>query len=278
MSEGTNDPGAVPPGGPPAGGAGGGAPPGGGAAPGTPTRAAVAAQAMPPGVLAERLKREREAERKKVLAELGVEDPTAFKSTREKDAAELAELRKATDERKRAELSEIDKHKRDLETAQRERDEAREQLAHERTQRDLATKDAGFREKAAEFVAAPYVKLARVEFAEYVRSLPEKMRDKLTPGDQERWFRGWVKKNPTFALAAPPPGGAAPAAKPGVVKRPIANGAPPRRVTPPNGQDQPGGDSPGYYKGKRVKAGFPDSMNAAELREYAKSQNMPQPR
>ena len=260
----------APPGVPPVGGAGGGAPPT------AATRAETAAKAMPPAVLAERLKREREAARKSLLAELGVEDPAAFKTTREKDLAELAELRKSSEERKRAELTEIEKHKLDLTQAQQERDEAREELARERAQRDLQTKDGAFREKAAEFVAAPYVKLARVEFAEYVRGLPVKMQDKLTAADQERWFRGWVKKNPSFALAAVPPAGAPPN-KPGVVKRQIANGAPLRRVTPTNGADQPGGDPPGYYKGKRVKAGFADSMTRAELKDYAKANNLPAP-
>lgn len=274
MSDGSNvQPGGVaPPGTPPQGGTAGAplASPGGVA---PPSKSEVAAKGMPAETLAQRLMRERQAERKKVLADLGVDDPAAFKTAREKEQAELATLRKSAEERQRAEMTEIEKHKLDLAKAEQQRDEARAELAQERVQRDVVQREQKLGALASNYIDQRFVKVARVEFAEYVRGLAPKLQEKLTDGDIARWFTAWAKKHPQFTTTAPPAG----EKKSDTTKRTITNGAPPRRVTPPNGEAKPGGDQPGYYKGKRVKAGFPDSMNRVELREYAKANNLPMP-
>lgn len=265
----------------PAGGVGGAAPgspvvPAAGAVPAGAAPAGVVkpvqsrlASGMPPEALTARLAREREATRRSLLAEIGGTDSAQVKA----QLLRLQELEKKQAEAERANMSELDKMRADLAAAneratvlERERDEAKQ--AHQYEKHDqLVTGIAG------RYVNPKAVRLARVEFAEHVKTLTESEKKAMTDRDASKWFAAYAKENPEFAIV-PGTTTITPAAE---VKKPavrlLSNGSPARRVNPAGGAAVPAipsaarGELP---NGKTIRPGSNQASKAEVRAEFKK--------
>lgn len=225
--------------------------------------------AMPAEALTTRLARERETTRRAVLAEFGGTDPAQVKA----QLAKLQELEKKQAEAERANMSELDKMRADLAAAnerslvlERERDEAKQ--AHQYEKQDQLV--VGI---ASRYVSPKAVRLARVEFAEHVKTLTENERKSMTDRDASKWFAAYAKENPEFAIV-PGTTTITPAAE---VKKPavrlLSNGTPARRVNPAGGAAIPAipsaarGELP---NGKTIRPGTNQASKAEVRAEFKK--------
>lgn len=128
------------------------------------------------------------------------------------------------------------------------------QLAEDREYREA---DQEIRQLAESYVKpGKFVKLAMVEFAEYVRELDDDEAEKLKPRDVRAWFEKYAKENPD--LAKPDKAGE----KKPEVKKPISHGAGDQGSPPA---------APAGVGGKTPRPGAANSMTDAEYRAYKAS-------
>jgi hypothetical protein len=209
------------------------------------------------------LKRERETERKRVFAELGIKDTEEAKTA----YSEYQQLKQAAEERKRAEMSEIDRYKADLQKAQEERDAARLEAKEAREQVDYEKRDGLIRNTAGKYISDKFIRTARIEFKAYVESLSPSQQSKLTDQQMEIWMRRFAKENPEMARA---PGDTAKPQPIPVEKKTLTNGQTPRRVTKPGeAPAPPPGGNPAAPGGKHVR-----DMTPAEVTEFARKNGL----
>ncbi len=235
---------------------------------GTPPPAPAPRRAPAEGItaqgLTERLKRERETERKRIFAELGIDDPEKAKTA----LTEYQSLKKQAEERQRAEMTEIERFKADLAAAQAERDAAKQEAREAREQVDYEKRDNLIRSTAGKYISDKFIRTARVEFKAYVESLSPSQQSKLTDAQMEVWMRRFAKDNPEMARAAGDT-----STKPNpipVEKKPLTNGQTPRRtVKPGEAPAPPPGGNPAAPQGKHVR-----DMTPAEVTAYARSQGL----
>lgn len=223
-----------------------------------------------------------ERTRAALLAELGIQDPKAFKTQREREAEELRAFKEAEEQRKREAMSEQERLATDLER-ERERVAALESELTELRETKIADEQRAKLEAAAsKFINPKFLRYAvRTDFRTYVQELAKTDRKALKALDDravERWFREWAKDNPEMALKAAeappapapetPSKPAAPSGKPTerkVIKRPITTGPSPRAVVPTPAP----GTGNGTATQKTFRPGQPNSMSKREAREEA---------
>ena len=200
--------------------------------------------------LTERLARERQAGQKAAWAELGITDPEAAR----KGLARLAELEAKNEAATRAQMTELEQLRADLETERTGRQALQAQLDGVTQERTYEKQDQLITGIAARHVSPKAVRLARVEFGAYVKTLTPNEQEKLTDRDAQKWFAAYAKENPEFALTAEGAeaakvAAAAAAKKP--AQRVITNGLPARRVTPPGGApSRSGSAAPAIERGE----------------------------
>jgi hypothetical protein len=245
----------------------------------------VPAAALGDEGLRSKLRRTEEAARRKLLSDLGVDDPNTFKTRIEQERAELARLKKAEEDAKRSQMTEVERYRADLEAARAETAKRDARIAELEE-----TIYAGQGDAMARAAAAPHVD---PEFADYAlvllkRSLhgmsDEQIAEATTEGAMRRFFRRLVAERPKLARAAEPeaptnPPRSVAAAAP---RRPAQQPVPKRQVAPPSALRRAAGapaqrpaPSPakqdargGELNGKTVKPGQPNSMTKAELGHY----------
>ncbi len=232
---------------------------------GTPQpRRAAPAEAITAQGLTERIRRAEDTARKKLLSELGVEDPAKAREA----LTDYQRLKTESEERKRAEMTEVERYKADLERLKSEAETARGEAREAREAVDYERRDSLIRQTASKYVDDRFVRTARVEFKAYVESLSPSQQSKLTDQQMEVWMRRFAKDNPDLARKA---GDGVKVAPIPVVKRPLTNGAPVRRTAKPGETPAPpanGGD-PAAPGGKHVR-----DMTPAEVTEYARKNGL----
>jgi hypothetical protein len=242
-------------------------------------------KAMGPEAIAERVERMR---RKQLRELFGTDNEEEIKKIvargnakgiviSDEQQREFDRLKRLEEVRKRARLTAEQRTQKELEERDKEIETLRTQLKERDTQEAVKQQDQVIQEAAAPFIDAAYMKYARRDLAEYLNELktsnPEQF-GKFGAKQLERWFQKYSTDRPAFAKPGNP-----------VVKEPEAT-APPtpsaptvrKVVTTTKTNARPPApavvDGPGVWKGKTVKAGQPNSMNRAELREYAKAHNL----
>lgn len=245
-----------------------GAPPGApkpeGAAPPAPAPRRAPAEGITAQGLTERLKRERETERRRVLAELGIDDPAKAKES----LTDYQRLKQESEERKRAEMSEVERYKADLERYKAEAEAARSEARDAKAAVDYEKRDSLIRQTASKYVDDRFVRTARVEFKAYVESLSPSQQAKLTDQQMEVWMRRFAKENPDLARK---PGDTSKPNPVPVLKKPLTNGSTVRRMAKPGDVPAPpanGGD-PAAPGGKHVR-----EMSPAEVNEFARKNGL----
>ncbi len=219
-------------------------------------------------------------ERRRILkAEYGTDDEVEcarIKSERDAKLAQADALIAAEADRKRASMSEVE-----VLTADKTRLEARvtELEAELKGLKQKATaqqQDAKLRQIAAPLIKPNRIKHALLEFGEYVSKLTPSQIKLIDDKRTAAWFSKFAKDNPDMALeAAPAPTAPVVAPTPGTPPAPVA--APLARKPVPAGA-RPVGAPPAPRQlptvdplaGKTARPGLPNSMNAAELRVFAK--------
>lgn len=239
---------------------------------------------VPEEAISDVKRKEREAERKRLLkAEFGTDDPAEVEKLRVKrqaDAEELTRLREESEARKRSEMTEIDQLKADLQKATTKIAELTAQLEDQKTQ-TLAQKQNAevralvashkFKEKFVPFVndqmAQHYAKLTKTEQGKFGRAAINAWLAKYAKENQE------LVEAPTGAPPAEltaPPAAAAPAAAPKPpVRTPATNG---KQPVPPKVAAAPAAPDP--LAGLTPRPGLPNSMNDKQLKEYMNRQGM----
>jgi hypothetical protein len=234
------------------------------AAPPAPTQAptiGAGGQPIPNAVLSVRLKQAADKaaaeERRRLFAELGIDDPARFKESRERTQKELADLRAAEEKRQREAMTEQERLRKDLEAAHAriaELEAERDQLVTTTQRKEQDEQLTGI---ALRYINPKHAGYAvRHAFREYVLGLTPAEVTKLgqSKGEIERWFRRFARDNPELAAssqdsekaaadakaaeAARAQAAAAPApapARPRVVvqQRKITNGTPPKGAPAP---------------------------------------------
>jgi hypothetical protein len=241
----------------------------------------TAASDLSEETLSQRLARATSAANRRWSETLGVDDPTKVKERLDR----AAQLEKEAEERKRSEMTELDRFKADLEAERAQKAELQKQLEKEREDRLYEKQDATIAQFAAEVVDPTCIRLAKAEFASHLRELGEsdpKKVAKMTERDVRKWFSDWVKEHPKFAREAAADAAAAAAASKGgkagaaaaaaaPARRALTNGASPRRAAPAPAGRAPGPGTAATAAGKTPRPGQKNSMNKAELKEYAKT-------
>ena len=247
-------------------------------------RKPVGTAQIPDEALKVRLDRARVQGQESFLKELGVKTP---EEAREKLKA-LKSAEQEGEKRRLAELSEVERYKAELNTAQQRIAQLESQLAERDQEREHEQHEQVIVRVAGELIKPNALRLYKLDLAQHVKKLAV-TNPQLAESFNERGIRRftdkWLKENPEFAkasvdaaaqagtgnaLAKPPATGARPAlAQPGLVRRPVSTGAPVRKVGAPPVNGQAGGAN-GLLNGKTVKPGRPNSMTAAEVREYAR--------
>lgn len=240
---------------------------------------------MPAEVLAVRLEEERAKERKRLLAEFGVEDPQAFKAQREKERQELEAHRKREEAAKRARMSEVEKAKADLEAERKLREQLQRDIEQEREGRASDQQEIVVRGKMGKYIAPDHVDYVAFRFAKHVTDLGKTNPAEVDTIDEaylEKWFKEFAKKHPAFALqgqgapTAPvravagtrPTNGTAPrTATVTPLQRPMGTTVQPRRPAPVTPATQ-------LATAKTPRPGQPNSMNKQELAEHMRKQGL----
>lgn len=220
--------------------------------------------------LTERIRRAEETARKKLLEQLGIDDPEKGKAA----LAEAQKLRAESEERKRAEMTEIERYKADLEKARLEAEEAKREAREAREQVDYEKRDSMIRGTASKYVSDKFIRTARVEFKAYVESLSASQQGRLTDRDMEFWMRRFAKENPEMARQPGEPTTTKPTPIP-VVKKPLSNGLTPRRIEKPG---QPATPPAGGAPAKHPRDMTPNEVNKlareSGLRAYKANPNV----
>ena len=233
---------------------------------------------IPPERISERVTREKQ---KWELDEYGTNDAAAIakiRADRKANETRLQELSAAEEERRRAAMSEKEKLEADLAREREEKTALRTQLQEFQENTIIQQQSTEIQRLAVGFIDNDPEVLDFVlsKFAAHVKAQPADQLKRFTPRKIERWFAEYAEKHPKYAkpkdqpetVADKPPAAIAPEAKPPVRRVPITTstvakaGAPKPPPKPP--------EAGSTYKGKTPKPGLPNSMNAAELRQYAK--------
>ena len=242
-------------------------PPAAGGAPAPAPRNPVPASALPEhALLAKKQKWEaaaREQERRKVLADLGIEDPDKWRAEQEQRRQEEEKRRAQREQEERAKLTEVDRYKADLAARERERDEARREAEEARREASNAKIGAMARSAAAPHIADEMYDFAEVALKRHIASLSEHARRRFDGEDASEFFKDLAKKNPRFARAQPR------RAAPPPARRPLTTGPSPGRTTTPAGSTP---RPPDPKAGKTAAPGKENSMSDEEVRELAKKE------
>lgn len=205
----------------------------------------------------------------------GVEDFDSHFAQHKSIAEEHKALKEAEEERKRASMSKEEALNADLAQLRAENEALKaenEQLKQGRIKADQSQQISSI---ASKYLKDKFVRTA-VEFAflEHVKGLDEKAVKAVDQQYMNRWFRTYARENPELARSNETDEEAAAAdvakkaeedkakvqARP-IVRRPITNGAAPKAPPPANGP----------MGGKTARPGQPNSMNKAEVREWARA-------
>lgn len=198
----------------------------------------------------------------------------AGKSLSDADAKEFERLKRLEEVRKRSRMT--DEQRRAEEgKAKEDRIAALEAQLKEREQNDIVrSQDQVITSAATQHIDPDMLEDAKERLRRHVRDLQKDSPElfaKFGAKDIEKWFKKLATDKPKFAKEAPAAKVETPApvaAKPAEKRVVTTTKQPPR---PPAAAPK---DGPGMYKGKIVKPGQPNSMNKAELREYAKMNNI----
>jgi len=219
-----------------AGGAGNPPPPAGAPppAPAAPIPGGVAAPArtpetaLPPNALAARLRGAEETAKRRVLAELGIEDVAAFKAAREAEVAKLRDFEAKAEEARRGAMTEQERLKADNDRLTAENAELRRQLDARETDVQAARADVLIRSTISAHIDPSMEDDAQEALKRHIRSLPKVEQRKFGKEEANAFFANLAKTKPRYAReGAPPP----PARKP-PERRPLSNGASPSKVAP----------------------------------------------
>jgi len=162
-------------------------------------RAPTLAKDVPNEALQARLQRVKRREREKLLADLGITEPSKHKAAMD----ELAKLRAEKEERERESMTREQALDADL-AKEREKSTALEKQLLELHRANIAREQ----EKRVQDVASKYLtpkgyKYARVDYIEYLSGLTKSERARVSSASIDRWFQDFARENPEFAIAAP---------------------------------------------------------------------------
>lgn len=184
--------------------------------------------ALPPAALAARLRGAEETGRRKLLAELGVEDVGAFKAAREAEVAKLRDFEAKAEEARRGAMTEQERLKADNDRLTAENAELRRQLDARETDVQAARADVLIRSTISAHIDPSMEDDAQEALKRHIRSLPKVEQRKFGKEEANAFFANLAKTKPRYAReGAPPP----PAKKP-PERRPLSNGASPSKVAP----------------------------------------------
>lgn len=184
--------------------------------------------ALPPAALAARLRGAEETARRKLLAELGVEDVGAFKAAREAEVAKLRDFEAKAEEARRGAMTEQERLKADLDRVTAENAELRRQLDAKETDVQAARADVLIRSTISAHIDPSMEEDAQEALKRHIRSLPKVEQRKFGKDEASAFFANLAKTKPRYARegAQPPP------AKKLPERRPLSNGASPQKVAP----------------------------------------------
>lgn len=184
--------------------------------------------ALPPNALAARLRGAEETAKRRVLAELGVEDVAAFKAAREAETAKLRDFEAKAEEARRGAMTEQERLKSDVDRLTAECAELRRQLDARETDVQAARADAIVRGTISEHIDPTMQEDAQEALKRHIRSLPKVDQRRFAPADASAFFANLAKTKPRYAREGAPP----PAPKKIPERRPLSNGASPSKVAP----------------------------------------------
>lgn len=184
--------------------------------------------ALPPNALAARLRGAEETARRKVLAELGVEDVGAFKAAREAEVAKLRDFEAKAEEARRGAMTEQERLKADLDRLTAENAELRRQLDARETDVQAARADVLIRSTISAHIDPTMEDDAQEALKRHIRSLPKVEQRKFGKEDASAFFANLAKTKPRYAREGAPP----PPPRKVPERRPLSNGASPQKVAP----------------------------------------------
>ena len=232
---------------------------------------------LPPEALTKRLeverKRGQEEARKALLAELGIEDPNAFKTTREQQQKELQQCRQAEEKRKREQLSERERLLQDIEAEKKRAAEAETKLRDLQDQISTTEQQQMLESIASKHIHGPFVRaVVSYEFRQHIKALQKTDPNALNELDEkaiDRWFRDFARENADYQKREEQKEKEAPKEQPKIVRRPITTGRPVQiptsRPVDPTTQ------------GKTFRPNQPNSMTRAEVKEALAKQGIKYP-
>lgn len=195
----------------------------------------------------------------------GVDDPAVVKQRLER----AAELERAEEERKKAAMTETQRLQTDLETERQQRIAAESRAQALEEGQTVAQLDGELKALSKEHIKEKYFRMAAGDFAEhmaatYTEEQIEAMNDAQKNKVVNDFFAQYAKDHPEIAAKAP----AAPPPPPATTQKvPLQNG-----VTNPKGRKADAQPPPviqsGPFAGKTAAPGHPNSMTAAEFREW----------
>lgn len=198
----------------------------GGVAPAAPPR--TPETALPPAALAARLRGAEETAKRKILAELGVEDVAAFKAAREAETAKLREFEAKAEEARRGAMTEQERLKADNDRLTAENAELRRQLDTRESDVQAARAEVLIRSTIAAHIDPSMEEDAEEALKRHIRSLPKVEQRKFGKEEASNFFANLAKNKPRYARD----GGAPAAPKKPPERRPLSNGASPQKVAP----------------------------------------------
>lgn len=184
--------------------------------------------ALPPNALAARLRGVEETTKRKILAELGVEDVAAFKAAQEANNAKLRDFEAKAEEARRGAMTEQERLKSDVDRLTAENAELRRQLDARETDVQAARADVLIRSTISAHIDPSMEDDAQEALKRHIRALPKVEQRKFGKDEANAFFANLAKTKPRYAReGAPPP----PAKKP-PTRVPLSNGASPHKVAP----------------------------------------------
>lgn len=227
----------------------------------------------------ERVSELRANERRKFNKETyGTEDEEEVARIKAKNSARLKkadELEAEAEKARLASLSEADRLKEELRVEREQRTTEKTKLERERDvalqSLEVERQDVLITGLASKYVGPKFLKLAKVEFGEYVDGLTKAQLKELTQPAIDKWFAKFVKENPEYKPAAPAVAKTAEeiaeeeklraARPPAVPPRRAPVGAPRPGARPPVPAPRPA-SGPGIHAGKKVKDMTPKELDA----------------
>lgn len=182
--------------------------------------------ALPPAALAARLRGAEETAKRKILAELGVEDVATFKAAREAADAKLREFEAKAEEARRGAMTEQERLKSDVDRLTAENAELRRQLDARETDVQAARADVLIRSTISAHIDPSMEDDAQEALKRHIRSLPKVDQRKFGKEDADKFFANLAKTKPRYAREGAPP----PPPKKLPERRPLSNGASPQKV------------------------------------------------